>query len=212
MTDVAQNATGSRAVALKADGNPEGKGVNGFLLDWHASTPRGVLAKPAPQVLAELFTSMLALSANFKYRPVVGQSNYLYWIDGDWSLSLIGPEEWSEERRAGFVGRVELQRDMTWTITLSDTLSVNRIVADALQDFYDGFMANLDAKGGLEGILPRYVRTLPYYRRLYAGALRRSLQVSTGSDQRKSLYTKYETPHRLRIRGLDRDFDMKTGT
>ena len=37
----------------KAEGNPEGKGVNGFLLDWYATTPRGVVAKPDRQLLAD---------------------------------------------------------------------------------------------------------------------------------------------------------------
>ena len=36
----------ARAVTLKTDGNPEGKGLNGFLLDWYKSEPRGVVAKP----------------------------------------------------------------------------------------------------------------------------------------------------------------------
>ena len=46
------------AVATKTPGNREGKGANGFLTDWHSSAPRGVVAKPRRQLLAELFTSM----------------------------------------------------------------------------------------------------------------------------------------------------------
>jgi len=66
------------AIARKSDGNPEGKGLNGFLLDWYRSEPRGVVAKPQQQVLAEFFTSMLVLSAKFSYKPAVGVTNYLY--------------------------------------------------------------------------------------------------------------------------------------
>ena len=66
----------------KAAGNPEGKGANGFLFDWFATTPRGVVAKPERQVVAELFTSMLVLSASFRYRPAPGCANFLYSIDG----------------------------------------------------------------------------------------------------------------------------------
>jgi hypothetical protein len=91
----------SHLPALKSDGNPEGKGVHGFLDDWRATGPRDVAAKPQRQVLAELFTSLLILSASFKYRPVPGRPNYLYWIDGQWSLSLIAPYEWPDKRRAG---------------------------------------------------------------------------------------------------------------
>lgn len=161
---------------LKVDGNPEGKGVNGFMLDWYRTEPRGVVAKPAQQVLAELFTSMLALTASFKYRPAIGQRNYLYWIDEQWSLSLIAPDEWSDERRAGFAGEVTLQPDMTWTIAPSEELQNNRTVAAALRQYHDAFVELLDTERTLEEVLPFYVRHLPYYQRLFASALSRSLR------------------------------------
>ena len=123
MGELRQFDSGNSDIARKADGNPEGKGLNGFLLDWYQSEPRGVVARPRRQVLAELFTSLLVLSATFKYRPVVGAANYLYWINGEWSLSLIAPDEWSQERRAGFAGACALQRDMTWTIAPPEQLA-----------------------------------------------------------------------------------------
>ena len=93
MKSITPHKPGGHVVAHKTDGNPEGKGVNGFLLDWHKTEPRGVVAKPQPQVLAEVFTSMLVLSASFKFRPAVGVATYLYWVDDEWSLSLIAPAE-----------------------------------------------------------------------------------------------------------------------
>lgn len=110
MGELQQYGSRDFAVALKTEGNPEGKGLNGFLLDWYQSEPRGVTAKPQRQLLAEFFTSMLVLSAKFKYKPVVGGTNYLYWINNEWALSLIAPDEWSSERRAGFAGTCVLQR------------------------------------------------------------------------------------------------------
>lgn len=173
------------ARARKTDGNPEGKGVNGFLLDWHESEPRGLVAKPERQVLAEFFTSMLVLSAQFKYKPIVGVSNYLYWIDGQWSLSLIGPEEWSAERQAGFVGTCVLQHDMTWTIEPSGLLAEEGPVAEAVGRFYDAFVETLDTDLTIEEILPFYVGKMPYYQRLYANALSRSIRGAvTLGDQR----------------------------
>jgi len=167
-----------RPAELKTSGNPEGKGVNGVLLDWGRTKPRGVVAKPQRQVLAELFTSMLALSASFKYRPVPGCPNYLYWIRGQWSLSLIAPDEWSEERRAGFAGTVKLQRDMTWTIELSDRLAENTQIAEAVGRFYDAFTQSLNTERTLEEILPFHFDRLPYFQRLHASALSRSLRTS----------------------------------
>lgn len=178
---------GSRdsAIALRADVNPEGKGLNGFLLDWYQSEPRGVVAKPQRQVLAEFFTSMLVLCAKFKYQPAVGVPNYLYWIKGEWSLSLIAPNEWSDDRRRGFAGTCVLQPDMTWTIAPSDLLGEDNPASDAISRFYDAFADALDTDLTLEEILPFYVGKMPYYQRLYANALSRSIRGAvTLGDQR----------------------------
>jgi hypothetical protein len=175
---------GKITVVRKADGNPEGKGTNGLLLDWYHSEPRGVVAKPRRQLLAEFFTSMLVLSAMFKFRPVVGAEYYLYWINGEWSLSLVAPDEWSHERRAGFAGTCVLQRDMTWTIDPSEQLADDNSVSDAMGRFYDAFAEMLDTDATLEEILPFYVGRLPYYQRLYSSALSRSLRAAvTLGDQ-----------------------------
>ena len=171
-------------LVAKTAGNPEGKGVHGFLDDWRATEPRGVVAKPGRQVLADLFTSMLVLSASFKYRPVPGNSNYLYWTDGQWSLSLIAPSEWSDKRRAGFAGRCVLQPDMTWTIDPSDRLAGDNPVAAALRRFYEAFAEMLDTDLTLEEILPSYTGSLDYYQRLFASALSRSMRAAmTRGDQ-----------------------------
>ena len=176
--------TYSAIVAHKIDGNPEGKGVSGLMLDWYQSEPRGVVAKPHRQILAELFTSMLVLSATFKYRPAAGGENYLYWINNEWSLSLIAPDEWSDERRAVFVGTCVLQRDMTWTIMPSKLLAEDNPVSDALGRFYDAFARTLNTDLTLEEILPFCVSSLPYYQRLYASALTRSVRAAvTLGDQ-----------------------------
>jgi hypothetical protein len=183
-------------VVRKNDGNPEGKGLNGLLLDLRRSEPRGVVAKPHRQILAETFTSMLVLSAAFKYRPAIGVENYLYWQDDEWSLSLIAPGEWSIERHEGFAGTCVLQQDMTWTIAPSPLLAKgNSPAADALARYYEAFARLLDTDFPLEDVLPFHAGQLPYYQRLYANALSRSVlatvtlgaQTSTGGRQWRSL-------------------------
>lgn len=172
-------------ITRKEDANPEGKGANGFLLDWYQSEPRGVVAKPQNQVLAEFFTSMLVLSAKFKYKPVIGVANYLYRFDGEWSLSLIAPGEWSDQRRSGFAGTCVLQHDMTWTIAPSALLREDNTVSEAIGRFYDAFAETLDSDLTLEEVLPYYVDKMPYYQRLYANALSRSVRGTvTLGDQR----------------------------
>lgn len=163
-------------VAIKAAGNPEGKGLNGFLLDWYRTEPRGVVVKPQRQVLAEFFTSMLILSANFKYKPAVDVPNYLYFVDDEWRLSLIAPEQWSERHQQGFAGTCVLHRDMTWTIEPSQLIGEENNVTDAIAQFYSAFAETLDSDLTLEDVLPFYVRRMPYWQRLHASAMSRSLR------------------------------------
>ena len=178
---------GDTGLAVKADGNPEGKGLNGFLLDWYRTEPRGVVVKPRRQVLAEFFTSMLVLSARFKHKPAVSVSNYLYFVDDEWSLSLIAPDEWSRERRAGFVGTCVLHPDMTWTITPSELVGEDNNVSAAIARFYDAFAETLDNDLTLEEVLPFFVRRMPYWQRLHASALSRSIRGTiTLADERST--------------------------
>lgn len=176
MDVVKRQSTDEFAIGRKSEGNPEGKGLNGFLLDWYQSEPRGVTAKPQHQVLAEFFTSMLVLSAKFSYKPAIGVKNYLYWTNDEWSLSLIAPNEWSRERREGFAGTCILQHDMTWTIAPSEILGEDNPVSEAVGRAYDSFAKALDTDLPLEEILPFHVGSLRYYQRLYASALSRSIR------------------------------------
>ena len=168
----------ARSVAVATPGNPQGKGLNGFLLDWYTTEPRGVTIKPQRQVLAEFFTSMLILSARFKYRPAVDVQNYLYFVDGAWLLSLVSPDEWSDRYRDGFVGTCVMHRDMTWTIDPSKQVGEDNAVTEAIARFYDAFAETLDSDLTLEEILPFYVRRMPYWQRLHASALSRSIRGS----------------------------------
>ena len=159
--------------------NPEGKGQVGFLLDWAYSSPRAVVVKPAPQLLADYFTSLLVLSSTFKFKPVFGKNYYLYIEDGRWALSLISPDEWNDAvKQRAFVGTCVLHDDSTWSIEPSGNIREECAVADQLAAFYDGFIDKLDSKEVLEDGLPVYEAGLTYYQRLFASALSRSLKAS----------------------------------
>ncbi len=160
--------------------NPQGKGVVGFLRDWDYSAPRGVVAKPSALVLADYFTSLLVLSAAFKFEPAFGKDYYLYWDESEfWTLSLISPQEWNKtSKHLGFVGTCTLHEDATWSITPSDNLSTGGPVADAVSQFFDGFVERLNSEEPLESGLPIYEKNLPYYQRLFAAALSRSVKGS----------------------------------
>ena len=165
-------------IAEYAPSNPQGKGHVGLLLDWEYSRPRGATEKTASQLLADYFTSMLVLSATFKFKPVVGQEYYLYWMHEQWSLSLIAPTEWSEERRNAYIGNCELHPDMTWTLNPTANLAGRESAMAALGTFHDAFVEKLTTASPLEEMLPVYVARFPYYQRLFASALTRSLKSS----------------------------------
>lgn len=172
-------AKSSRLVDADAGPNPQGKGQIGFLLDWAYSSPRAVVAKRAPQLLADYFTSLLVLSSSFKFKPVFGKDYYLYADGDDWSLSLISPEEWNDDvKRRAFVGTCVLHDDSTWSIEPSENIGKESPVSDALAAFYEGFIDKLRSQRALEDDLPAYEAGLPYYQRLFAAALSRSLRGS----------------------------------
>ena len=168
--------TRSSGVVQHTVANTDGKGANGFMLDWYRTEPRGLSAKPQRQILAEYFTSMLVLSASFKYKPAIGTENYLYWLDDAWILSLISPDQWTPRHRECFAGRCILQADMTWVIEPSPQLRDEGPLADAVGRFFDAFKESLNSDLTLEEILPFYVPRLPYWQRLHAAALSRSIR------------------------------------
>jgi hypothetical protein len=177
---------GTRGVTTGGDAvNLDGKGLNGFLLDWYRTEPRAVMEKSCRRVLSELFTSMLVLSAKFKYEPAISVHNYLYFKNGAWALSLIGPDEWSPSRRNDYIGTCVLHEDMTWTIDPSEKLREENELSKAVGRFYDAFAEMFDVECTIEEILPFYVGKMHYYPRLYANALSRSIRATvTLGDQR----------------------------
>ena len=194
MMSNSHKTTCNNAVVTKTTGNPDGKGVNAFALDWQRSEPHGVVAKRRTQLMAEFFTSMLVLSSSFKFRPVAGTSYFLYQINDEWCLSLIDPDEWSEERRAAFAGTCMLQQDMTWTIEPSELLREKNPVSEAMARFYEAFANTLDTDRVLEDILPFFISEMPYYQRLYASGLSRSILASmTLGEQTKTSSNAWQT-------------------
>ena len=176
--------TTGHAVGPNSDGklaapNPQGKGQVGFLRDWHDSSPRQVATKPSGRILTDYFTSLLVLSADFKFRPVFESDYYLYYVGGRWSLSLLSPSDWNTaEKDEAFVGTCTLHADATWSIAPSANLTVQGPVADAIANFYRAFAGRLNVASPLEEELPFYAGDLPYYQRLFAAALSRSLRLS----------------------------------
>ena len=166
--------------------NPQGKGLTPLLSDWQRFTPRLQTGKSSGQWFADYFTSLLVLSADFRFKPVVGQHYYLYLNDQRWQLSLIEPDRWGDRKPGYCLGRCELHSDMTWSITPLDAIEDgyssrvdcpedSNALAEALHIFIQHLVNHWDSYESLDESLPFYSEQLPYYRRLAANGLARSI-------------------------------------
>jgi len=76
---------------------------------------------------------------------------------------------------------------MTWTIVPADRLSENSVLFAAIRRFAEAFVGMFDTDLTLEEILPFYAGRLPYYQRLHASALSRSVRAAVTSGEQASL-------------------------
>ena len=145
---------------------------------WRGAQPGAVTVKNAETILRDYFTTLLVLSAEFSFKPVPDTPYYLFFVDGQWQLSLVSPDEWGLRAPGPCLGRCLLQPDMTWRIEPLTNPVSEPTLRDALRASHGGFIELLAATDTLEDGLPHYVNTLPYYRRLLAAGLANSLSRS----------------------------------
>lgn len=163
--------------------NPQGKGLTPVLSDWQQFSPRDICTKSPQQLLADYFASMLVLSAEFHFKPVVGQSYYLYCREGHWQLSLIEPERWTTRNPGDCLGMCVLESDMTWSIERQPGAAIPPALKVALQHFADQLSDYVSQQTDRE-LLPFHQASLPYYRRLAASGLARSLSLNPSFSPR----------------------------
>jgi len=160
------------------DGNPQGKGNVPVLDAWRGSTPQTVSRKSSREVLKDYSLSLLVLSAEFNFKPVVGQSYFLYWRDGNWFLTMIAPHEAGKSSFGEYLGRFELQADMTWQLEETSDLGISAALKNGLTEFQENLTNALDTETPFVDQLPFFIDHLPFYRRMAASALARSVQLS----------------------------------
>lgn len=156
--------------------NPQGKGLVPALQAWHETRPATAGARSISAFLSVYCASSLVLAARFDFRPVPGNRYYLYQCDDGLRLSLIAPAEWGERRPGVHVANCDLQQDMTWLLEAAEDLAEYPAVVQALERHVEAFVASLDTDGPLVDRLPFHVAELPFYPRLFASALARSLR------------------------------------
>ncbi|MEM9397313.1 MAG: hypothetical protein AAF991_07520 [Pseudomonadota bacterium] len=166
----------------KKNPNPQGKGLVPVLADWASTRPMEFRARSSADLLFDWFVSTLVLSADFSFKPVVGQQYYLYLGGEVWSLSLIAPHEWHRLRSPKCLARCELLPDMTWAMRPLEGLEPDQELLGSLRARLEAFLTELDSDQPLEQALPGYRRDIPYYARMLATALGTSLRASAGAQ------------------------------
>jgi hypothetical protein len=171
-------------VASQKTPNPQGKGMVPVLRDWGTMQPAVLGPKSPADFLRDYCVSLLVLGAHFRFKPVIGQTYFLYAGEQGWSLSLIAPQEWGQRKVGEFVASCRLRSDMTWAMDTSGLDEHSPALAKA-KSFIRGFVDTLAEQDSIVTHLPFYIAGLPYYQRLLATALASSLQRSlptTGDD------------------------------
>jgi hypothetical protein len=118
------------------------------------------------------------LHSKFQFKPVVGKSYWLYRREQTFHLSMIAPLEWGGSGFGQYVGECVLQPDITWTLTLDSAAGQDNELMTLIEQRRREFEQAMDSAESVDGILPVYLKGLPFYQRVFASALAGSLSVS----------------------------------
>lgn len=166
------------ASELTPIGNPQGKGLVGVVDDFRNSSPQKVSAKSGHQWLADYFTSILVLNAECMLKPVINKTYYLYLKDNIWKLSLIEPGAWSINISGTYFAACVLHSDRTWSVTPKENWQQSETLLVSIEKIQNEFLTSFNSENPLLEQLPFFAGHLPYYRRISANALARSLKES----------------------------------
>ncbi|WP_396587354.1 hypothetical protein [Bermanella sp. R86510] len=163
--------------------NPQGKGVVSVLAHINDMQPSHIKAKSPIAWWADYFTSVLILNATFSFQPKQNVDYYLYLKHDEWILSLIEPKSWTVSRGWVYFAVCQLNTDMTWTLTPKTDALQQPAILKALKTFQLQFGSSIDETASIESQLPFFIESLPFYRKLSATALAKSLQSSYQQTQ-----------------------------
>ena len=159
--------------------NPQGKGLSTVLdalVDSQVKT--SLPPKNIDQVSSELFTSLFVLNTNFEFRPVVGNSYWLYHTSNKFKLFSTAPHDWACGQPGIFIGECVLRYDITWTIQLNQEISQQEWFISYMEEQKNHLQKSLENSASLEEAMPYYIKQMSYYSRLLAYGLGTSLNTS----------------------------------
>lgn len=154
--------------------NPQGKGVVSLFNEWHA--PLIVNDERSFQTLTKQYVlSLLVLSAKFKFRPAANSQYYLYLQNAELIMTLVEPEK-SNKRFGCFLGSCHLLPTLTWHVDFAEEAATSPEITRFLHNFYAGFEAHHQQNTHLTELLPFFEESLPFYARMYANGLAKSIE------------------------------------
>ena len=169
--------------------NPQGKASIAVLNDLHIFKPINIKKKEAPQWLTDYFTSLLVLSSKFSFKPIINKEYYLYFDSSDWRLSLIEPQSWKDCPYL-FFAACYMHEDKSWSIAPIDNWEKNIYLSERINEMKHEFFKSINNNIPIIDTLPYHAGHLPYYQRLAANALAKSLKqslaLSLGIEQSKN--------------------------
>jgi len=157
--------------------NPQGKASLTLLNDLNNFSAVEVKRKDVPRWLTDFFTSILVLSAKFSFKPVINKNYYMYFDNGQWKLSLIEPHAWTKCPYE-FFAACQLHKDKSWSIAPADDWEKNNNLRDSINKMREEFFDVLNTDNPIVDTLPYYAGHLPYYQRVAANGLAKSLALS----------------------------------
>ena len=160
--------------------NPQGKGRD--LLTNHWIPVINLQKKTGQQIISDYVKSMLILSAEFGFKPVQEATYFLYLWKSTLRLSLI-PFEKRPKGDIHPIAACELRDDLTWRVNFRSPDNLSEPVVIFLRDFSNNVENHLSQDKTLMDILPFYEAELPFYRRLYAAGLAKSLSLSLKQER-----------------------------
>ena len=153
--------------------NPQGKGLVAIFKDWHS--PMMIQEKrELPVLIRDYLFSLMVLSADFKFRPVQGKQYYLYLAKNTLKMTMIEPEK-SGSRFCKFLGSCNLKPELTWQVTFSPDAQQDPELKQFTHSFFSGFEQHHQQSKSVLELLPFFQESLPFYARMYANGLAKSI-------------------------------------
>ena len=178
--------------------NPQGKGSLSLLRDLNGSTHGiPILPKDAKEVLTELFTSLFVLRSDFKFRPVVGRSYWLYHVQERFKLYQFSPEEWGNRAPGRWVGCCALGSDLTWSVEINPNLPEDSDLMTHIREQKQAWEEEVEKEDQMEDLLPEHLGDLPYHQRVMAYGLGKSLRASLEMSGQLTLQPSKAQPNKL---------------